>query len=298
MRRNLLIVEDESGIREGLTSYLQTKGYGVVAAANRSEGLREMAAGDFDLVITDWHLGDGLGASIAAASECPVLVISGADGCFEVQGHTDTFEVMPKPIVPTDLVVKIESMFAGDEEVDSEVDLVLPVDAQDRVNLVQAMIRSRHDIPGDSMTVTDDGTFVTVQALLPGDDDELIDILSKITGDVRCLDRDGMPLLEIKLFRSGQVQEADCLVDIDEPWPEGQSVLGVDFSRADCCTPTRFLELVERVKSFREKGCLAYCLNVPTHLRLYLELFEPECVMPRRGVAGPVLPAALSGLLQ
>jgi CheY-like chemotaxis protein len=298
MERNLLIVEDESGIREGLTSYLQTKGYGVVAAANRSEGLREIAVGDFDLVITDWHLGDGLGASIAAASECPVLVISGADGCLEIEGHADMFEVMPKPIVPTDLLVKIESMFAVDQVLESEAELVLPVDAQDRVNLVQAMIRTRHDIPDDSITVRDDGTYVTVQALLPGDDDELMEVLSKITGDVRCLDCDGKPLLEIKLFRSGQVQEEDCLVGLDEPWPEEQSVIGVDFSRADYCTPTRFLELVERVKSFRENGCQAYCLNVPTHLRLYLELFEPECVMPRRGIAGPVLPAALSGLLE
>ncbi len=301
MQLNLLLVEDEPGIREGLASFLQLKGYRVVAAESCAAGLRQIAAEEFDLVITDWHLGDGLGEQIARASHCPVLVISGVTECVGLEDCQ--VEVIRKPVLPPDLVKRIEAMLASPDDLARtldasalEIDARLPIDARDRVELVRAMVRSRHEIGDDDISVLDDGAFVTVRALLTDDDDQLQQSVGRIGGDVRCLDRDGRPVLELRFFRSGQRQESDRVIGPNEPWPQGQETIAVDFSRTGHCAPSRFVELLDRVSSARESGRVAYFLNVPTHLRLHLELLGKAHAMPMREVAGPALPAILSEL--
>lgn len=300
MAYNLLLVEDEPGIREGLTSYLQLKGYRVIAAASCAEGLRRITAGEFDLVITDWHLGDGLGESIAKASQCPVLVISGVTERVEIEDHSGCIEVMRKPVMPPDLVDKIEAMLCPVPELkpgsELSVELDLPIDARDRVELFRTLVRSRHEVNDQSISVLDDGTFVTVQALLAHDDEPLQKVVEKIGGDVRCLDRGGRPLLELRFFKSGQRQASDQLIGPLDSWPDGQATIAVDFFDTDGCPPTLFVELVDKVEAARQSGRSAYFLNVPTHLRLHLELLGKAHAMPMREMAGPALPAILAEL--
>ena len=77
MQLNVLLVEDELGIREGLAKFLMLKGIRVTTAESRAAGVAALAADDFDVVVTDWRLGDGLGADIVAACDVPVVVASG-----------------------------------------------------------------------------------------------------------------------------------------------------------------------------------------------------------------------------
>ncbi|MEE2888083.1 MAG: response regulator [Planctomycetota bacterium] len=293
MTYQLLLVEDEPGIREGLTAFLQLKGYGIITAGSCADGLSRIAENDFDMVITDWHLGDGIGAAIVAASQCPVLVISGAAERVEIEGAVGKVEVMRKPVLPPELVEKIAAMVAEAEILDG---LALPIDAQERVALIRAMVRSRHEVGDEAVTVREDGTLVTVEARLSHDDDQLQESVSKIGGDVRCLERGGQAILEIRFFRSGQREETDRLIGPHEPWPEEDGTVAVDFSRADHCAPMRFVELLDRAEAAHQFGRSAYFLNVPAHLRLYLELLGRAHVMPMRETAGPALPAVITEL--
>lgn len=295
MTYKLLLVEDEPGIREGLTSFLQLKGYCITTAGSCADGLLRIAESDFDVVITDWHLGDGIGATVAAASRCPVLVISGAADYVEIKDAAGEVEVMQKPVLPRELVEKIGSMLA---DVEAPSDLVLPLDAQDRVDLIRAMIRSRHEVDDDAITVHDDGNVVTVEARLSHDDDQLQESAGKIGGDVRCLERGSQAILEIRFFRSGQREATDRLIGPHEPWPEEHVTIGVDFSRTDHCAPTRFVELVDRAEAAQQSGRSVYFLNVPTHLRLHLELLGRAHAMPMREMAGPALPAIMTELVR
>ena len=63
---NILLVEDEPGIREGLASFLRIKGHRVLTAASQQEGLSHITDDHFDLLITDWRIGADLGDALAA----------------------------------------------------------------------------------------------------------------------------------------------------------------------------------------------------------------------------------------
>ena len=55
------IIEDDPGVSEVVKLLLSREGYYVEGASSVKEGLRRLAAGDFDLVITDLKLPDGTG---------------------------------------------------------------------------------------------------------------------------------------------------------------------------------------------------------------------------------------------
>jgi DNA-binding NtrC family response regulator len=57
----LFIIEDDPGVAEVVKLLLSREGYFVESAGTVKEGLRRLAAGDFDLVITDLKLPDGTG---------------------------------------------------------------------------------------------------------------------------------------------------------------------------------------------------------------------------------------------
>src|SRR6266481_9216195 len=81
-RSYLLVVDDEAGIRESLTSILKDEGYQVDAVASGEEALARATSGDFDVVLLDvWLPGiDGLQtlSRIQAMQRPPaVIMISG-----------------------------------------------------------------------------------------------------------------------------------------------------------------------------------------------------------------------------
>lgn len=83
MKRRLLIVDDEEGIRLIFLRALQHAGYEVMAADSASEALRLLAEDTFDLVLLDLSLPDArelelLNLMLAQNPDLPVMILTGA----------------------------------------------------------------------------------------------------------------------------------------------------------------------------------------------------------------------------
>jgi len=61
---NILVIDDELGIREGCRRALEPQGFTVETAATLREGLRKIQEGDFDLVLLDVMMPDGRGIDL------------------------------------------------------------------------------------------------------------------------------------------------------------------------------------------------------------------------------------------
>ena len=61
---NILVIDDELGIREGCRRALEPQGFTADTAATLQEGLRKIREGDFDLVLLDVMLPDGRGIDL------------------------------------------------------------------------------------------------------------------------------------------------------------------------------------------------------------------------------------------
>ena len=61
---NILVIDDELGIREGCRRALEPQGFIVATAATIQEGLRKVREGNFDLVLLDVMLPDGRGIDL------------------------------------------------------------------------------------------------------------------------------------------------------------------------------------------------------------------------------------------
>jgi len=53
MAERILVVDDDTGVREALSEFLLSLGYGVVAVDNGEDALTEYGKGDFDVVMAD-----------------------------------------------------------------------------------------------------------------------------------------------------------------------------------------------------------------------------------------------------
>ena len=82
MKFNILIIDDEKNIREGLSASLEMEGYNTVLAENGKEGLELFAKGYIDLVITDLRMPQVTGEEvlekiISGSPGIPVIVLTG-----------------------------------------------------------------------------------------------------------------------------------------------------------------------------------------------------------------------------
>lgn len=113
----LLLVDDEPGIREGLAALLRRKGHEVVTAGDCARATVLLSDGDFDLVLTDWRLPDGLAESFLIGIPCPAVAMSGHPE--EIVGYPALCEVLTKPVMPNrlvDLIASFESRPADADE--------------------------------------------------------------------------------------------------------------------------------------------------------------------------------------
>lgn len=82
MKFNILIIDDEKNIREGLADALEMEGYNTFLAENGKVGLERIRKGDIDLVITDLRMPEVSGEEIVrhVTSETPglpVIILTG-----------------------------------------------------------------------------------------------------------------------------------------------------------------------------------------------------------------------------
>src|SRR5512140_1315732 len=117
---NLLVVDDELDLREGLEMLLTSEGYSVDLAENATEGLRRMEDHGYDLVLLDLMMPDRSGMEVLAEvrerdRETPIFMIT-AYGSVEAAVHAlklGANDYFSKPWDNEKLVIEIERMIAG-----------------------------------------------------------------------------------------------------------------------------------------------------------------------------------------
>ena len=95
MSANILLVEDDSFLREGLTELLTNETYKITAAENVKTARTHLNSTDFDLVILDVRLPDGSGLDIcreirACGKNVPILFLTACDDENEIVSGLDS----------------------------------------------------------------------------------------------------------------------------------------------------------------------------------------------------------------
>src|SRR6266508_6846389 len=116
MAATVLVVEDETKIRELLRSYLEREGFNVLATASGAEaiGLAEHASPD--LIVLDLRLPDVPGEEVARevrrSSAVPILMLTAKSGEEDrIRGlELGADDYMVKPFSPRELVLRVQAI--------------------------------------------------------------------------------------------------------------------------------------------------------------------------------------------
>lgn len=296
---NILIVDDEEGIREGLATFLRLKGHRVTTAADEETAHAAIDEDDFDAVVTDWQLAPGRTAeSIVRRLETTACLV--ASGYPEsVRDVLPDAEVLTKPVLPMVLEEQLAAVCrrAPSEPVAAAQAAApaarnpasgpLPADARDRLNLIERICGAIHE-------VTDDGTFVTVNAPLP--ERRRLASIERIVGDVRVRElADGAMAVELRFYRDGRPGD-DEPVGAFQPWPEKDGALVIDLDKTPALDAEEFDSLLARAAKAQRGGRHVTLLNVPSALRLYAETSTAGRELSMRQRPGPRIPAVLCEL--
>lgn len=292
---NILLVDDEAGIREGLASFLRIKGHRVVTAATLAAALELLASETFDVLLTDWRIGGDQGEALVLASACPSIVVSGTPE--DVRDLGDAVLVMRKPVAPRELLAAIERHAAQRTaatavEAGATDDTTfgnLPRDTADRFTLALALAGAS----AAAARVEDDGTHATLIAPLVAGD-AAIARLELLGGDLQVRGEAGRGLhFALRVWRDGRPEAATVAVPLGAPWPQARAI-AVDCGGADPARLDEFLDALKRSRR-RAAGRVAF-VNVPPAWRLWLEISGRADDMPKRTKAGPRLPEFLNVL--
>ena len=112
----ILVVDDEAGIRESLSSLLKDEGYQVEAVATAEKALEEVAAGDFEVILLDvWLPGmDGLEAlgRLQASRLPPAVIMISGHGTIETAVRATklgAFDFVEKPLSLQKIIVLVRN---------------------------------------------------------------------------------------------------------------------------------------------------------------------------------------------
>ena len=114
--QGILVVDDESSIREVITLYLKRAGYQVTAAADGRAALDELARQSFDLVVLDLMLPvvDGLEITrrLRAEGDTPIIMLTArseeVDRIVGLEMGADDY--VTKPFSPQELVSRVRAV--------------------------------------------------------------------------------------------------------------------------------------------------------------------------------------------
>lgn len=115
-KASIIVIDDESGVREMLADALHMQGYDVATAADGHVGLREIYEGDFDLIISDVNMPKVNGFELlerlrAAGNETPVILLTArgdrADVAVGFRAGADDY--VTKPFGLEELLLRVEA---------------------------------------------------------------------------------------------------------------------------------------------------------------------------------------------
>ena len=109
--KDVLIVDDEAGVRDVLAGILQDNGYEVDQAGTVAEANQRLAMHRYRVVFVDWRLPDGDGATIAnlaAEIGSQAFVMSGYLRKM-LPGNVDPRRTIMKPIRRDELLATVRS---------------------------------------------------------------------------------------------------------------------------------------------------------------------------------------------
>ena len=118
----ILVVDDEPHIRRVLDAMLGKEGFEVVLAEDGAEGLREIAAGNVDLVILDLLMPGANGLEVLAKirtdpdkGTTPVIILTakGQDTDREAAFAGGADDFVTKPFSPKKLVARIREILSA-----------------------------------------------------------------------------------------------------------------------------------------------------------------------------------------
>lgn len=119
----ILVIEDDHAYRRICCLALKSAGFGVVAAANATEGRRTLAEASFDLVLTDLLMPDseGIDAIARLSQDFPgmrVVVMSGggttaAEECLRMAPELGAAGVLRKPFTMEELIQAVHGALPG-----------------------------------------------------------------------------------------------------------------------------------------------------------------------------------------
>ncbi len=276
----VLLVDDEPGIREGLAFLLRKKGLLVDTAADCAAAAAALAAADYDVVVTDWRLPDGVAGDYLAACTAPVVAVSGHPE--EVVGVAAVRTVLAKPVAPNTLLACLERLASAAAPV---AEAALPAD-------VAAWLTAARTLLEDDATVDDDGTYVTISGapVEPG----AAARLAELGGDLRISGPAATRRIRLRWYRDGRPAAPMPIVPVASTWPDAAE-FAVDLHGA-AGSPADFAAWLDRAAAHRSRGGRVHFLNVPPALHFYATSQGRAHDMPMRGPAGPRLSAELAEL--
>jgi DNA-binding response OmpR family regulator len=119
-KRTILIVDDDSALRLGLSVTLQRKGYSIITASNGQDGLEKIRALSPDLILCDVMMPPPNGfelrkllSSDPASSNIPFIFVTARTGVEDRISGIDegADDYITKPFEPKELVARVEAVF-------------------------------------------------------------------------------------------------------------------------------------------------------------------------------------------
>lgn len=114
---HVLVVDDDSRIRQLLARYLGGNGFRVTGAADAAEARRKLAAIHFDLIVLDVMMPGEDGLSLTAAlkadaTEVPILLLTArSDSDDRVRGlEAGADDYLSKPFEPRELLLRLNNL--------------------------------------------------------------------------------------------------------------------------------------------------------------------------------------------
>ena len=132
----ILVVDDEEALRYTIETFLSREGYEVDTAGSYKEGLVKLSGMQFDLILTDIMLGDGMGIDILQEVNrrnllCPVILITGHPNIETASDavRDGAHDYVAKPVRKDVLLQKVEMTLRHKEIIDENREYQSTLDA-------------------------------------------------------------------------------------------------------------------------------------------------------------------------